>query len=40
MNASRYQTTLEQNAEFIASNLENGDGEWEGQAVGVISASK
>jgi hypothetical protein len=40
MNASRYQTTLEQNADFIAADLESGDGEWRRRAVGVISASK
>jgi hypothetical protein len=40
MNATRYQTTLEQNAEFIAKDLEGGEGEWVGQAVGIISASK
>lgn len=40
MNATRYQTTLEQNAEFIAGDLENGDSSWKGQAVGIISASK
>ena len=40
MNASRYKTTLEQNAEFIASDLGNADSEWKGQAVGVITKSK
>lgn len=39
MNASRYKTTLEQNAEFIASDLENTESKWKGQAVGVITAS-
>lgn len=39
MNASRYKTTLEQNAEFIASDLSGGESEWEGQAVGVITRS-
>lgn len=40
MNASRYKTTLEQNADFIASDLGDGNSEWKGQAVGVISRSK
>ena len=40
MNASRYRTTLEQNAEFIASDLGNGESEWKWQAVGVIARSK
>jgi hypothetical protein len=40
MNASRYKTTLEQNAEFIASDLGNAESEWKGQAVGVITRSK
>ena len=40
MNASRYKTTLEQNAEFIASDLGNAESEWKGQAVGVIDRSK
>jgi hypothetical protein len=40
MNASRYKTTLEQNAEFIASDLSNENSEWKGQAVGVITGSK
>jgi hypothetical protein len=42
MNAGRYQTTLEANAEFIARDLESGggDSEWVGKAVGVISAEK
>jgi hypothetical protein len=40
MNASRYKTTLEQNAEFIASDLGKADSEWRGQAVGVITQSK
>jgi len=39
MNASRYKTTLEQNAEFIASDLGNAESEWKGQAVGVITRS-
>lgn len=36
MNATRYETTLEQNAEFIASDLESGESGWIGRAVGVI----
>lgn len=43
MNAGRYQTTLEANAEFIAKDLEvggGGGGEWVGKAVGVISARR
>lgn len=40
MNSSRYETTLEQNADFIASDLSNANSEWQGQAVGVISSSK
>jgi hypothetical protein len=40
MNASRYKTTLEQNAEFIASDLGDAESEWKGQAVGVITRSR
>jgi len=44
MNAGRYQTTLEANAEFIAKDLEVGGGaggsEWVGKAVGVVSAER
>jgi hypothetical protein len=40
INASRYGTTLEQNADFIARDLGNGKSEWVGQAVGVIDRSK
>jgi len=36
MNASRYATTLEQNAEFIASDLEDWESQWIGKVVGVI----
>ncbi|KAI0144614.1 hypothetical protein GGR57DRAFT_322379 [Xylariaceae sp. FL1272] len=39
-NASRYATTLEQNADFIASDLENRQSEWIGKAVGVIDPAK
>ncbi|KAI5209938.1 hypothetical protein E4T39_00540 [Aureobasidium subglaciale] len=40
MNAPRYETTLEQNAEFIASDLEDQDSRWSGLAVGVIDPAK
>ncbi|KAI5239197.1 NAD(P)-binding protein [Aureobasidium subglaciale] len=40
MNAPRYDTTLEQNAEFIASDLEDQDSRWSGVTVGVIDAAK
>jgi hypothetical protein len=40
MNASRYKTTLEQNAEFIASDIGGAESEWRGQAVGVITKSR
>ncbi|KAI9700224.1 MAG: hypothetical protein M1820_006892 [Bogoriella megaspora] len=40
MNASRYETTLEQNAEFIANDLESHESRWAGVPVGVINASK
>lgn len=40
MNASRYKTTLEQNSEFIASDLSNANSEWKGEAVGVITKAK
>lgn len=36
LNASRYETTLEQNAEFIAGDLEERESQWVGKAVGVI----
>jgi hypothetical protein len=39
MNASRYKTTLEQNADFIAADLEEGSSKWFGCAVGVIDAA-
>lgn len=40
MNASRYKTTLEQNAEFIAADLEEErSSEWVGCAVGVVDAA-
>jgi hypothetical protein len=40
MNFGRYDTTLEQNAEFIASDLESGESRWSGRTVGVIDGSK
>lgn len=40
MNSSRYETTLEQNADLIAKDLSNANSEWKSQAVGVISSSK
>ena len=39
MNASRYVTTLEQNAELIASDLESYESRWSGVTVGVIDGS-
>lgn len=40
MNASRYEVTLEQVADFIASDLESGDDHFVGMSVGVIDPSK
>lgn len=40
MNARRYETTLEQNAEFIASDLESYESRWSGMTVGVIDGSR
>jgi hypothetical protein len=40
MNAGRYVTTLEQNAEFVASDLETRESRWSGLTVGVIDGSK
>lgn len=40
MNASRYETTLEQNAELIAADLESHESRWSGKKVGVIDGSK
>lgn len=40
MNARRYETTLEQNAEFIAGDLESHESRWSGMTVGVIDGSK
>lgn len=39
MNFSRYTTTLEQNADFIAADLEVNDSPWVGKRVGVIDES-
>lgn len=39
-NALRYETTLEQNADFIASDLEHDESQWSGMTVGIIDASK
>jgi len=40
MNAPRYETTLEQNADFIADDLESYESRWSGMTVGVIDGSK
>ncbi|KAF2674345.1 NAD(P)-binding protein [Microthyrium microscopicum] len=40
MNAGRYTTTLEQNAEFIAKDLESHASQWMGMTVGVFDGSK
>ena len=40
MNASRYETTLEQNADFIAEDLETYESRWSGKTVGIIDGSK
>lgn len=40
INASRYTTTLEQNADFIASDLETYESRWSGTTVGIIDGSK
>lgn len=40
MNAMRYQTTLEQSAEFIADDLETYESRWVGMRVGTIDASR
>jgi hypothetical protein len=40
MNAMRYQTTLEQSAEFIADDLESHESQWVGKRVGTIDASQ
>lgn len=40
MNTTRYVTTLEQNADFIATDLETLDSPYIGTQVGVIDASK
>lgn len=40
MNASRYEATLEQSADFIASDLESYESPWSGKTVGIIDGSK
>ncbi|EXJ85637.1 hypothetical protein A1O1_06003 [Capronia coronata CBS 617.96] len=40
MNAPRYETTLEQNADLIATDLESHESPWSGRTVGVIDPSK
>ena len=40
MNASRYTTTLEQAADFIAGDLEEAESRWIGTTVGIIDAPK
>lgn len=40
MNAPRYATTLEQKADFIASDLEDYESRWNGLAVEVIDGLK
>ena len=39
-NMMRLETTLEQNADFIAKDLEHAESTWVGLAVGVIDGSK
>jgi len=39
INFSRYETTLEQNADFIASDLESYESIWSGATVGIIDGS-
>jgi hypothetical protein len=40
MNAMRYETTLEQGAEFIAVDLESYESSWIGRRVGTIDGSR
>jgi hypothetical protein len=40
MNSTRYHTTLEQNADLIASDLANSESPWIGTSVGVIDGAK
>jgi len=37
---TRYETTLDQNAELIASDLETYESQWSGMTVGIIDRSK
>jgi hypothetical protein len=40
MNVSRYETTLEQNAEFIADDLESYESRWSEMTVGIIDGTR
>lgn len=40
VNIGRYDTTLEQNADFIAADLLTYESRWSGTTVGIIDASK
>lgn len=40
MNFSHYGTTLEQNADFIADDLDSYESRWSGMAVGIIDGAK
>jgi len=40
VNFARYETTLEQSADFIASDLETSESKWSMSPVGIIDASK
>ena len=40
MNGMRYETTLEQNAEFLAEDLESVESRWTGKAVGIVDPRK
>lgn len=40
MNAPRYETTLEQNADLIAADLETYESPYSGKTVGIIDGSK
>jgi hypothetical protein len=39
-NMPRYSTTLEQNADFIAADLKDGDSRWISAAVGIVDPAK